>query len=936
VYRFGPHACRPGRDADATAEDAALVGGKGAGLAAMSRAGLHVPPGFTISTEAYRAFFEASRSWPAGLEDEIRDGLAWLEKQSGRRFGQGHKPLLVSVRSGAAVSMPGMMDTILNCGLHPGLAGEVGDTPAFWRVYIRFIEAFSQTVAGLAAEDLRSDIQGGPRRPRRGHPRRRPEAGDHPDASDEPSRDLAMAMLDAYRQRTGKPFPTDPWDTLVQSIDAVFESWHSERATAYRREHGIPADAGTAVNVQMMFPSQVSGICFTRDPNNLASSRMIIEASYGLGEAVVSGDVSPDRFIVQRDDFNACKAVIGNKRGMIAALGDDREYDPGSACLDADHIAELCALAIRIEEFFGKPMDVEWGWADGTFALLQGRPIRGLDVLEDVQVGRQAEIERLRSMSSGEKRIWVAHNLGETLRAPTPLTWDVMRRFMSGNGGFGRLYRDLGYRPSHEVREHGFLELICGRIYADPDRVSQLFWEGSPMVYDPEQVIHDPGLLESAPTTFAAEKTGPDFLLRLPGMAWSMIRSARRVRRARTTVGEDFETRVLPAFLDRVSAERERDLSTLPTSAILDVLDSRREWVLDDFGKESLKPGFFGGLALEKLQSLLVQLTGESEGGRLARTLTMGLEGDSTVEQNLHLYRVATGTGELGRFLEQFGHRCPGEMELAQARWREEPERLEGLLAGLAGGHSPEETHEANVAKREEAEAQLPELLAQCGGSSLHEDVLHELRLAQALLPYRETGKHYLMMGYDLIRLAILELANRWELGRDVFFLRLDELPAYESDPESHAEQIALRRVRWQSAQRLHVPRVIRTDELGRLGLPPVTTGGAELEGDAVASGVATGRARIVLDPAEAADLGRDYILVCPSTDPGWSVLFVNAAGLVVERGGILSHGAIIARDYGIPAVVCPDATQALRDGQVICLDGNAGKITIVEDDSRA
>ena len=174
--------------------------------------------------------------------------------------------------------MPGMMDTLLNCGLHPGLADELGDTPEFWSAYLRFIRDFAQTAAEIAPEAF-----GG-------------------EAAEPASRRLAQDYLDTYQRHTGRPFPTDPWMLLCECINAVFRSWNTARAVAYRQRDNVRGVWCTAVNVQAMFPSQVSGVLFTQDPNQLAANRMVLEASYGLGEAVVSGDVTPDRFLVARGD----------------------------------------------------------------------------------------------------------------------------------------------------------------------------------------------------------------------------------------------------------------------------------------------------------------------------------------------------------------------------------------------------------------------------------------------------------------------------------------------------------------------------------------------------------------------------------------------------------------------------------------------------------
>ncbi len=890
---------------DAVPGDAkVLLGGKGASLGEMTRAGLNVPPGFTITTEACRYFYEHGQQWPPELEQQIRAGVARLEQLTGRRFGRGRNPLFVSVRSGAAVSMPGMMDTILNCGITEQLAEEVGDAPVFWHVYQQFIATFGRTVAGLPASLFVE--------------------------SSHASRVTVHDMLRVFTQNTGRPFPQEPWDLLVECINAVFRSWSSERAHAYRKRNHIEGLIGTAVNVQVMFPSRVAGVAFTQDPNNLRAGQMVIESAFGLGEAVVSGDVTPDRYVVSRNNFRDVKVFPGKKSNAVTALGDERAHAADALTLSSGALVELCALCLKVEKFFGKPMDIEWGWADGKFALLQSRAIRGLDVAQDAEEAREEEILRLRQLANGRHRVWVTHNLRETLRAPTPLTWDIVRRFMSGAGGFGLMYRDFGYEPSGEVCREGFLELILGRIYADPERLSQLFWGGLPVGYDVQAILRNKNEMERPPTRFEPEKADETFLFKLPGAIKVMIRASRATRKLRPKAKEHFEKEILPGYLEYVRAKRSQNLEGLSTAELLAELTGRRRRVLDEFGKESLKPPFFAGVALGALEGLLTQLMGAQEGGRYATVLTMGLEHDSTYEQDLMLSQVAAGQVKLEEFLDRYGHRATNEMELSEPRWREDATFLEQVLAQMrsGGGRPLEQMHRENVGKMREAVRELPSKLAQWGGSSLREEIECDLREARELLPYRETGKHYLMMGYELIRLVVVELGRRWRLGNDIFYLLLDELERWEAACDELRPAIERRKVRWKSVQRLDLPDVVDSEHLEKLGLPPVIENAQELAGDAVSSGVATGVARIVFNPREVGQLGKDYVLVCPSTDPGWTPLFVNARGLVVERGGVLSHGAIVARDFGIPAVVCPHATTLLQDGEKIRVDGNQGRIT--------
>jgi pyruvate,water dikinase len=505
---------------------------------------------------------------------------------------------------------------------------------------------------------------------------------------------------------------------------------------------------------------------------------------------------------------------------------------------------------------------------------------------------------------------------------------------MSGDGGLGRMYKDFGYRPSEEVRKDGFLELVCGRIYADPARTADLFWDGMPLSYDVAEVAKNPKLLESAPSRFDPEKATARFLVGLPGLVGSILRASKRMKALRRAAVERFEKEVVPPYLAWIDAKRAEDLAALPTAKVLEELEERTARVLDDFGGESLKPGFFGGTALASLQARLCQLMGEEAGTQLCLTLTQGLDGDTTVEQNATLYRVAKGLVPLRDFYRRFGHRTVGEMELARPRWSEDPSYIQQILATYLDDAvpSPEAMHHDNVRRRVEAEKGLPARLSQWGGASFLEEVSADLADAKKMLPYREIGKHYLMMGYHVIRLAILELGRRWDLGRDVFFLELKELPLYEGDETHMAAWIESRKVRWQSARRLEMPEVIDSDQLDSLGLPQERESTNELVGSPIAAGIATGTARVVFDPQQAAGVCTDYILVCPSTDPGWTALFVHARGLIVEQGGMLSHGAIVARDFGIPAVVCPGATRTIPDGKPIRLDGNSGRITLLQD----
>ena len=826
VYRFG------NGEAEAGIGERGVVGGKGASLCEMSRAGLPVPPGLVLPTACCRHVLAHQGAWPDGLEEQLRDAVAWLEKTTGKAFDASDHGLLLAVRSGAAESMPGMMDTLLDVGRHSAAEGRAG---------------------------------------------------------------------------------TGPWDALREAIDAVFRSWNSDRAVAYRRERRLPDTPGTAVTVQAMFPSAVSGVLFTRDPAGAGEEYMVVEAHTGLGDAVVSGAVTPHRARVSRHPPFEARWVRA-------------ESDHDASPLSGGQLARLAALALEVEQRFGAPMDIEWGWADGAFALLQCRPIRGLDVALDVEVGRAAEVARLRTAAGDRRTVWVVHNLAETLPHPTPMTWDIVRRFMSGSGGFGLLYRDLGYRPSRRVLEEGFLDLICGTPYADPERQAELFWGQFPLTYEPTALRQDPSLLQGLPLHLDVGRAGPWFLCKLPFFVLRLCVGAWRSRRWQRRAVSVFEAS-LPSFLSYVESARRLDLSRFSVPELVAELDDRRQRVLDDFGRHCLKPGFFAALALKSLEQRLELVLGPGEGRSLAGLLAGGHQDGLAKAQARWFRRLAAGETTIELFFRDFGHRAIGEMELARPRWREDASYVEGFIKpfgqaapGTLGAGNPEAKGE-----REEAEAALADRLARAGASSFEQEIRELVRTTRRLLPYRETGRHYLMMGYELLRLVLLELGRRTRMGEGVFFLHLDELSRLEHDssgPHTVAEE---RRVRWLSAQRLELASVVDSVDLERLGLPLPAATGALLTGTPLAPGVARGTARVLTDPRGAAPPAVGSILVCPSTDPAWAPVLFHVAGLVTERGGALSHGAIVARELGIPAVAVPGAIAAIADGERIRVDGSRG-----------
>ena len=277
---------------EGNAEMRGLLGGKGAGVAEMTRAGLPVPPGFTITTEACLAYLEKG-TFPEGMMEEVRTHLQRLESTAGRRFGDPKDPLLVSVRSGAAFSMPGMMDTVLNLGLNEmtleGLAQATGDLRFARDAYRRFVQMYGRIVLGIEGELFDEELEAAKRR-----------QGVKTDAELDPEslEKLAATYRVTVERRTGNPFPEEPWEQLTGAIAAVFSSWNGKRAIAYREYNHIPHTLGTAVNVQAMVFGNMgqdsgTGVAFTRDPST-GERRLYGEYLLNAqGEDVVAGIRTP-------------------------------------------------------------------------------------------------------------------------------------------------------------------------------------------------------------------------------------------------------------------------------------------------------------------------------------------------------------------------------------------------------------------------------------------------------------------------------------------------------------------------------------------------------------------------------------------------------------------------------------------------------------------
>jgi pyruvate,orthophosphate dikinase len=386
VYSFGAG------NNEGSAEMRDLLGGKGANLAEMAAIELPVPPGFTITTEVCTAFYDNGKKYPPELADQVRAALGLIEAAVGLRFGDKHKPLLVSVRSGARVSMPGMMDTVLNLGLNDdtvaGLAEASRDARFAWDSYRRFIQMYGSVVLGVDHHRFEEIIE---------HAKLDSVVVEDTALTAEDWRKVVAGYKDMVAQETGKPFPQDPEEQLWGAIGAVFGSWMNPRANTYRRLHDIPASWGTAVNVQAMVFGNMgddcaTGVCFTRDPStgeNVFYGEYLVNAQ---GEDVVAGIRTPQPM----SKLRAKPGEVPMEQAMPEAY------------------AELLTVRDRLETHYKDMQDIEFTVQQNKLYMLQtrsGKRTAAAGLRVAVEMAEQGLIDRNEAIMRVNPRTMMARGL---------------------------------------------------------------------------------------------------------------------------------------------------------------------------------------------------------------------------------------------------------------------------------------------------------------------------------------------------------------------------------------------------------------------------------------------------------------------------------------------------------------------------------------------
>lgn len=723
---------------------------------------------------------------------------------------------------------------------------------------------------------------------------------------------------------------------LADAIRRCWASAWSEAAVAYRTAAGGDPLAGAmAVVIQRLVPAEVAGIAFSHDPLTLAPE-VVVDAGRGLGEAVVAGRVEPEQFRLVRDgDGWRLRSVRPGKQRRTA----EGEEPLASPTLTPAQAEALAARVATIAAQFGHPVDIEWARVGDRWWFLQARPI----------VRREPPPPPSAPATPWGETLWSNANLGEVLPGVTsPLTWSLVEPAVAG--GLGECYRRFGAPLPAGVP---LLGRFLGRAYFNLSLLQWHHWAefGTP----PAETNQTLGGNQPAIAV-----TG-----RPPASRWR--RGVRAVRGMVAVAAALLAMRrVVPRVQRYCEQEEGRPLDGLDDAALAALWFAggppARALVVPFLIVSGAASGIYSALR----QTIARWLPGA--GDRLASGIVAGHGGITSAEHGYRLAEIGriarcepasaaylrqwlastlpslpwqealrdTATGAaLARFLAEFGHRGQHELELAEPRWREDPAPLLRTIAAYLDAEPP--PPDAATRRRRAAWEEVTHRLRAAPLRRLRLAILAALYGHLACL--REAGKSHAVRLFGLQRRIALAAGERMRarghLARpdDVFFLTQTELLTYligEGEPERLLALVESRReevARWTEQP---APDYFWGDDPPQEAPPLPVTGEVELTGLPISGGRACGRARVVRSLAEGDRLRAGEILVAPSTDPAWTPLFLRAGGLVVEVGGFLSHGAIVAREYGLPAVAnVAHATTRIPDGAWLDLDADTGRVSV-------
>lgn len=735
-------------------------------------------------------------------------------------------------------------------------------------------------------------------------------------------------------------------EELLRAIKACRDSLWSERAQAYLASSRIdPNSVGMAVLVQQMVPAEVSGVIFTANPINGLKCQMLANLTPGAGEGLVSGRAEAQQLVLER----ATGAAISGQ-----AVG-----------FDSRMVRKLASSARRIERLFGCPQDIEFSFAQGRLYILQSRPITFLPEPKlpyPVIWGKESN----RRIMEEATIYWSNWNTRENMPYPLkPLSWSFLNDLL-----FPAIFRVMfGTKPGSRLYGSCFLvDLVNGRAYWN---MNLLF--GHPFFgYLLRPLLKH--LDREAGDTFEALLQSGRLVPYKPRL--HLLSLAREwITALKAWAGFPWFASI--ASIERKCREYWRRADGYNGFALdglsnLELLKRARE-----FGHETARAAFpllmVAGKALWGM--LLVERLAKRWRDLNLDLLLSGIPGNKTTEGALDLFRLSRMPGEvrevflrwtggdfraleeeldsfprgreyLGRvasFLDRHGHRGLKDLDFGYPSWGEDRTYVYRLIRGYLdygpGDKTPLDQYEEAKRRRLELTVEIERRLGRTFAGWLKVRLFHfGLKLAQDHFPLRENEKYYGLRCFPGSRRIVLEIGRRYrEAGLladadDIFFLTVPEIEQIEKSgaPDRTMVQrlIDERRSQWREQIDVQPPSVVRSDGAAEAEVVVERQERGVLRGVPASPGLVKGTARILKDPSEASKLRKGEILVAPYTEPGWAPLFLLARALVMEVGGALCHGAIVAREYGIPAVVgAKGAISLIGDGQEITVDGSKGEV---------
>jgi rifampicin phosphotransferase len=828
------------------------IGGKGRSLARLAAAGLPVPGGFHITTAAYHDFVAKH-----DLQGAISAQLATIH---------------VSETETTANAASAIEVLFTDHEIPPEIAADV-------------VRAYHEL--GSPAVAVRSSAT----------------AEDLPEASF------------AGQQETFLNVSGD--DHVLAAVRRCWASLWTARAISYRARHSIPAEKiSLAVVVQELIDADASGIVFTADPVTGDDTMIEINAAWGLGEAVVDGQVTPDTISIERGSGRIARTVINTKTIMSAGNGDGSVSLPvppelqDEPSMTESQARRLADLSIKVEDLFKAPMDIEWCRRGDQIFILQARPITTAIHPDPWNDSRSGDF------------LWSNTNVGEAIPdVMTPATWSMVQVFLTDAMATASIPPYVGYGR------------IGGRIYLNVSVMMTL----SAAVGIGERSFRD--LSEEVFGKLPADLEIPPVKVRrvdviravLP-MGLHVLREARR------------DVKLLDAYLAAHPAlcnRRRAEISVITRPAILadlwtDVLSPefhRVSWMLSAATRSS-------GASFVTTRKRLQNLVGDAA----ANALTAGLGGQAGQLASLGLLdgleQVAAGDIDHDTFNRRYGHRGPHEFEISLPRPGEDPGWLDKQLAERAASATNyRDLLRVQEERRNEAWAELEQR------HRVHARILHhQLRVWAKISRDRERARSEVIRYFWVLRAYALRAGELTGLGDDIFFLDKAEIVRVLNGETISSRLIKQRRTAYQAYSALPpYPSLIRgtfnpyvwaADPHRRSDLyieGNVTQADAEVRGFPGSAGVVEARVRVLKDPADGAALRPGEVLVTTITNVGWTPLFPRAAAVITDVGAPLSHAAIVARELGIPAVVgCGNATMRLKTGDLVRVNGTAGTVEVL------